>query len=156
VIQIKADTRIITATTTEGVILTHTAQAPKEHDDFLVLPASVLPGVEGSTENAVTLERQSKLRAVVRWQGGSKPGTLPVGLITPDTQHEIPKPPELSPVSDMLLSALHECARSAARGDGRFSLSRIQLQGKAGRVVGTDSKVALLSIGFSAIRSAGK
>jgi len=35
-IQIKDSTRIITATTVEGVILTHTSPVPKEQDDFVV------------------------------------------------------------------------------------------------------------------------
>lgn len=148
-IQIKDGTRIITATTVEGVILTHPSPAPKERDDFVLLPASVLAEVEGSTDEAVELDRQSKLRAVVRWHSGSKPRTLPVELILPGKQHEIPANPEFSPVSAKLLSALHECGRTTARESGRFALSKIQLQGKTGRVIGTDSKVALRWTGFS-------
>ncbi len=148
-IQIKAETRIITATTHDGVTLNHTSPAPKERDEFVLSPASVLAEVEGSTDEVVTLERQSKLLAVVRWHGGSKPRTLPVGLIMPGKQHEIPASPELSPGSEKLLSALHECGRSAARENGRFALSRVQLQGRSGRVVGTDGKIALLASGFT-------
>lgn len=148
-IQITDDARIITATTPDGVILTHTSAAPKELDAFVVLPASVFAEVEGSTDEVVTLERQSKLRAVVCWHGGSKPRTLPVELILPGKQHEIPAPPELPPVPQHILAALHECARSAARESGRFALSKIQIQGKAGRVVGTDGKSALLWTGFT-------
>ena len=147
-IQIRDETRIITATTLDGVVLTHTSPAPKEHDDFVLLPASVLTEVEGSTDEVVTLERQSKLRAVVRWHGGGKPRTLPVELILPGKQHEIPAPPEFSAVSAKLLSALYECGRTAAKDSGRYALSKIQLQGKAGRVIGTDGKVALLWAGF--------
>ena len=146
-IQIKAETRITTATTHDGVTLTHTSPAPKERDDFVLLPTSVLAEVEGSTDEMVTLERQSRTLAVVRWHGGSKPRTLPVGLILPGKQHEIPAPPELAPVSEKLLAALHECGRSAARENGRFALSRVQLQGRSGRVVGTDGKIALLATG---------
>jgi len=69
-------------------------------------------------------------------------------LILPGKQHEIPAHPELLPVSAKLLAALHECGRSAARENGRFALSRVQLQGKTGRVVGTDGKIALLATGF--------
>jgi len=148
-IQIKAETRVITATTHDGVTLTHTSRALKERDDFVLLPASVLTEVEGSTDEVVAVERQSKLLAVVRWHGGSKPRTLPVGLILPGKQHEIPSSPELSPVSEKLLPALHECGRSAARENGRFALSRVQLQGRGGRVVGTDGKIALLATGFT-------
>ncbi len=148
VIQIKDETRAVIASTPDGVTLTHTSHAPKERDDFLLLPATVLAEVEGGTDEIVTLERRSKLLAVVRWHGGGKPGTLPVGLTLPGKQHEIPESPELSPASEKLLPALHECGRSAACENGRFALSRVQLQGRAGRVVGTDGKIALLATGF--------
>ena len=90
VIQIRGERRTVTATTPDGVTLTHTSPAPKERDDHLLLPATVLAEVEGGTDEIVTLERQSKLLAVVRWHGGTKPRTLPVGLILPGKQHEIP------------------------------------------------------------------
>jgi len=61
-IQIQDGTRLITATTLDGVILTDTSPAPKELDDFVILSASVLAEVEG-TDEVVTLARQSQLRA---------------------------------------------------------------------------------------------
>jgi len=140
--------RTIASMSAEGVLLTHTSDASGVADDLLVLPGSVLSEVEGSTTEGVTLERQSKFRAVVRWHGGSKPRTLPIELILPGKQHGIPAPPELSPVSDTILAALQECGRTAARENGRFALSKVQVQGRAGRVTGTDGKVALLGAGF--------
>ncbi len=149
VIQIKDDVRTLAATTAEGVTLTHASPAPKEPDDLLVLPASVLAEVEGGTDGAVTLDRGSKLRSVVRWHGGSTPRTLPVELILPGKQHELTPPPASSVVPPMLLTALHECGRTAAKESGRYALSKVQFQGKAGRVVGTDGKAALLWAGFT-------
>ena len=64
VIQIRDDTRTLAATTAEGVTLTHTAPAPKEPDDLLVLPASILADVEGGTDEGVDLDRELKLRGV--------------------------------------------------------------------------------------------
>ncbi|MBA4192785.1 MAG: hypothetical protein C0467_32885 [Planctomycetaceae bacterium] len=148
VVQIKDGVRSVAATSVTGVTLTHSTPAPHERDDFVLLPASVLAEVEGSTDEAVTLERQSKLRGVVRWHGGSKPHTLPVELILPGKQHEISATPVLSPSSAKLLLALHECGRTTAKDSGRYALSKIQIQGKAGRVIGTDGKVALLWTGF--------
>ena len=149
VIQITDDVRTLAATTAEGVTLTHTSPAPKEADDLLVLPAAVLTEVEGSTDEAVALDRETKLRGVVRWPGGGEPRTLPVELILPGRQHEFTAVPALSTVPATLLAALHECGRTAAKESGRFALSKVQLQGKAGRVVGTDGKVALLWTGFT-------
>ncbi len=149
VIQFKDDVRTLAATTAEGVTLTHTSPAPKEPDDLLVLPASILAEVEGGTDEAVVLDREAKLRGVARWHGGGEPRTLPVELVLPGRQHERPTPPALSVVPAPLLAALHECGRTAAKESGRFALSKVQLQGKSGRVVGTDGKVALLWTGFT-------
>ena len=148
VIQIKDEVRTLAATTPEGVTLTHTSPALKESDDLLVLPAAILAEIEGSTDEAVALDRPSKLRGVLRWPVEDKPRTLPVELILPGRQHELPTPPQLTPVAAKLLAALHECGRTAARESGRYALSKVQIQGKAGRVVGTDGKVALLWRGF--------
>ncbi len=148
VIQTKDEVRTLAATTAEGVTLTHAAPALKESDDLLVLPAAVLEEVEGGTEEAVALDRPSKLRGVLRWHGGSTPRTLPVELILPGKQHELPPPPASSVVPPKVLTALHECGRTAAKESGRYALSKVQIQGKAGRIVGTDGKAALLWNGF--------
>jgi hypothetical protein len=55
-------TRTLASTTADGVTLVHTAAAPKESDDLVLLPASVLAEVEGGTDEEVTLDRSSKLR----------------------------------------------------------------------------------------------
>lgn len=149
VVQIRDDTRTIAATTAEGVLLTHTSPAPKENIDLLVLPASVLAEVEGGTDEAVTLDRPSKFRGVLRWHGGGTPRTLPVELILPGKQHDLPVPPALHATPAPILAALHECGRGTARESGRYALSKVQVQGRAGRVVGTDGKTALLWAGFT-------
>ncbi len=149
VIQFKGEVRTLAATTAEGVTLTHTSPAAKEADDLLVLPAAALAEVEGGTDEAVTLDRPSKLRGVLRWHGGTTPRTLPVELILPGKQHELTQPPASSAVPAKLLTALHECGRTAAKESGRYALSKVQLQGQAGRVVGTDGKAALLWAGFT-------
>ncbi len=143
VLRIAQGMRTLACTTGHGVMLMHTVSSD-ECDDLLVLPGSILPEVEGSTDEGVTLDRQSKLRGAIHWHGGSKPRKLPVELLLPGKQHEVPALPSLTSVSAKVLSALHECGRSAARDNGRYALSRVQLQGRAGRVIGTDGKVALL------------
>ena len=149
VIRVRDGTKAIAATTPDGVTLTHTSPAPGESDNLAVLPASVLAEVEGGTDEGVILDRQSRLRGVVKWHGGAQPRTLPVELIIPGEQYELPAMQSLTSSSARLLTALHECGRAAAREGGRYALSKVQLQGKSGRVVGTDGKVALLWNGFS-------
>ncbi|MBP3957842.1 hypothetical protein J8F10_21525 [Gemmata sp. G18] len=149
VVRITGAVRTLAATTAEGVTLTHASTAPKEPDDLLVLPASVLAEVEGGADGAVTLDRESKLRGVLRWPGGTGPRTRPVELILPGKQHERTAPPALSAVPAKVLAALHECGRTAAKESGRYALSKVQVQGKNGRVVGTDGRAALLWAGFT-------
>jgi len=148
VIRFGTGRRTIASTTTDGVMLTHTSTADGEREEILVVPGSILAEIEGGTSEEVKLERQSKLRGVMYWHGGGKPRKLPVELAMPGKQHELSEPPVLSSVSANILLALQECGRSTAKDNGRYALSRIQIQGKAGRVVGTDGKVALLWNGF--------
>lgn len=148
VIRFANGTRVIASTAARGVMLTHTSPATGERDELLVVPGSILAEVEGSTDEGVKLDRQSKLRGVLHGQGGGKPRTMPVELILPGKQHELPATPTCASLSPKLLVALHECGRTTARESGRFSLTRIQLQGRSGRVVGTDGKIALLCKGF--------
>lgn len=115
VVRIRDDTRTVAAATPDGVTLTHTSPADKESDDLLVLPATVLAEVASDTDEVVALDRQTKLRGVVRWHGGTQPRTMPVELIVPGQQHEWPTPPALAPATLVLLAALHECGRTAAR-----------------------------------------
>ncbi|MFO0825301.1 MAG: hypothetical protein U0792_19630 [Gemmataceae bacterium] len=104
--------------------------------------------MEGGTDEGVQLDRLSRLRGTLHWHCSTKPHKVPVELLLPGKQHVIPVSPPLNSVPATLLSALHECGRSAARINGRYALSRIQVQGKAGRVTGTDGKAALLWRGF--------
>lgn len=69
--------------------------------------------------------------------------------LRPGRQHRPPgSPDELRPVTAEFLTALHECGRTAARESGRFALTRVQVQGSAGAVAGTDAQTALLWGGF--------
>jgi len=72
-----------------------------------------------------------------------------VELITPGPFSESPTPPTCTPVSARLLIALDECGRSAAGQSSAYALSKIQVQGGAGRVIGTDGIRALLCDGLS-------
>lgn len=117
-IRFAGTTRTLCSTSGDGVILMHSSVVEGERDDLLVLPGSVLAEVEGSTDEGVNLDRQSRLRGVLHWHTGDKPRKLAVELLMPGKQHEIPTPPLLTTVSPRLLSGLHECGRTAARENG--------------------------------------
>jgi hypothetical protein len=58
-------------------------------------------------------------------------------------------PDEMADATPMLLSALHETGRSAARDPGKYALRRVQVRGRAGKLVATDGKMALVQSGFA-------
>ena len=148
VVQVRDGVRTLAATAREGVILIHTSPASGEKNGRLVLPAALLASVEGATDEPVSVEPQTKLHATVRWSGRDGPHSTTSELILPGRHHEVPEPPPLSAVGPEFLTALNECGRTSARDSGRYALSKIQVQGKAGRVIGTDATCALLWNGF--------
>ena len=148
VVRFAGGTRTIACTTGDGAILTH-ATPTDERDDLLVLPADFLAKVEGGTDEGVRLDRQPKGRGVLHWHVGTKPRTLPVELLPPGTHDDLPQPPAFTPVSAKVLDALHVCGRTAARESGRYTLSKIQVRGRAGQIVGTDGKAAVQYSGFT-------
>jgi hypothetical protein len=50
----------------------------------------------------------------------------------------------MKPVPAGFLAALHEAGRTASREDGRYALSRVQVRGGKGEVIGTDGKLAVV------------
>ena len=129
--------------------LTLTTDCDDDRDAVVIMPGTVLAEVEGTTDDPVNVERKSKSQGIVRWTAQGRPHSLSVEFIQPGKQHELPDLPILSPIGQEFLTALHECGRGVAREGGRYALSKIQVQGKAGQVIGTDGKVALMWHGFA-------
>ena len=149
VVRIGGSKQIASATTIDGVTVTLTTDGGDDRDAIVILPGTVLAEVEGTTDDPVNVERKTKSQGIVRWNAQGRPRSIPVELIQPGKQHELPDPPVLSPIGREFLTALHECGRGVAREGGRYALSKIQIQGKAGKVIGTDGKVALMWHGFA-------
>ena len=128
------------------VELVHTTPAvSRSGDETLVVPMTVLEAVEGATGEPVELAVDRKLRGTARWSDRGTPRTMPFDAVLPGKQHRVPDPPgELARVAPEFLAALHECGRTAAREATRFALDRVQVRGRAGQVVGTDGRQALL------------
>ena len=119
-------------------------------DDTVVVPMSVLEGIEGSVPDPVELSVGPKLRGSARWVRHGLAQTLPFEAILPGKQHRVPELPDDShPVPASILTALHECGRTAARESARFALNRVQVKGKSGQLVGTDGRQALIWGGFT-------
>ena len=149
-VRVRAGTRTLAATTPGGVTLTHTAPAAGGRDDLVVLPAATLAAAAGGTDDPVVLDRAAGPRAVVRWADRGAARVAPADPVPPGPHHPVPDPPPLAAVGVGFLAALAACAGTAAReAGGRYALDRVQVRGRAGTVVGTDSKVALLWPGFT-------
>ncbi|HEX4613219.1 MAG TPA: hypothetical protein VH092_33845 [Urbifossiella sp.] len=119
-------------------------------DARLVVPMPVLEAVEGGGDDPVELAVGPGLRGEARWADGGVSRTHPFDAILPGKQHRPPDPPDAwHPAPEGLLAALHECGRAVARDAGRYALSRVQVRGRAGQVVATDGRTALLQSGFS-------
>jgi hypothetical protein len=90
---------------------------------------------------------KSRERGIARWRLRDAPCSVEFALSEckatwPDEPRKlISLPPEFP-------QALHEAGRSAARETGKYAVDGIQLKGKAGQVIGTDGKQALIQGGF--------
>ena len=125
-----------------GLLYSMPSPGPNEK---LVVPMDVFAAIEGTESDPVELSAGPKLQGLAKWVDRGVPQSKPFEAIAAGKPHAIPdRPDNLGPIARELLRALHECGRTAAREGGRFALDRIQLRGKAGQVVGTDSKQALV------------
>lgn len=147
-VRVRDGVRSLDAVAPSGVRLTHTQVVPGAPDARVLFPMEVLTACAGASDEPVVLEPQSKTRATAHWSDAEGRRVLPVELLLPGKQHELPELPALAPVKPELLVALHECGRTTARDDGRFALSRVQVRGATGTVIGTDGRTALLWSGF--------
>jgi hypothetical protein len=120
--------------------------APSRCDDEVaVIPMAVLEAIEGGGGDPVELAVGPKLTGEARWSDRGVPKTHSFDAILPGKQHRPPdSPDDCHQAPPDLLCALHECGRTAAKESGRFALSRVQVKGKAGHVIGTDGKTALV------------
>ncbi len=148
-VRVRDGVRTLDAVAPSGVRLTHTSPVPGASDVRLLFPFELLTACAGASDEPVVLEPQSKSRATAHWSDAEGRRVLPFELLLPGQQHDLPELPALRPVKPELLAALHECGRTTARDDGRFALSRVQVRGSTGTVIGTDGRTALLWSGFA-------
>jgi hypothetical protein len=121
----------------------------KRPTEVIAFPANVLAGFEGRGEDPVTLERVAAGRGRARWDDGGMPRTLDFDALPPDDAPPLPEPPpKWAAMPPDFLRALDEAARTAAKESVRYALSRVQLRGRRGEVVGTDGSQLLVQGGF--------
>lgn len=131
--------------TTSEVTLGYARDGEHRGDDLdWCLPGSVLDVAEQTVTDAFELHPVGKTRVRVRWPGGERE----IELVKTNRPAWPENPDRWGQADGLLLTALHEVGRTADRSPGRCASHRVQLQGDAGRVVGTDTKQALIWDGF--------
>ncbi|HZY89074.1 MAG TPA: hypothetical protein VFE78_29900 [Gemmataceae bacterium] len=116
----------------------------------LVIPFATLAAIAGPGGGAAVFEAGERGRVHCRWQDRGEPRELDFEPVPPEARSaDLAPAGGLKAAAPSLLAALHACGRTAGRGPGgRLALSRLQLRGKLGEVVGTDGRQLLLWGGF--------
>ena len=113
----------------------------------LTLPMSAFEKFEGSGSEIATLEAMSAERGRACWSIGDSPCTTEFELVeTPLVWPIVPE--ELFTLPPSFLAAMHEAGRTAAREEGKYAFDGVQIRGKAGQLIATDGKQALIQGGF--------
>jgi hypothetical protein len=115
----------------------------------IVVPMASFDAVAGPGNEPVTIEPKGKLRAELRWSDRGQPRTQSLELERRSATHERPADPKaFMPMPQEFLIALHEADRTAGPTSSRYAFDRIQLKGRSGEVIASDSHQAYLHGGF--------
>lgn len=137
--------RLQLSCTLDGVALSVAVPHAASDGEKFLMPLSILEDVEGAAVEITVVGKNG----TARWEGRDKPRTLAFETLDPEGGERPTLPKVLHPISPTIISALHECGKAAAREASRYALQRIQVNGKAGCVVATDGKLALIVRGFT-------
>jgi hypothetical protein len=119
-------------------------------DGTLAIPASALEQVEGKTADLVKLEPLNARRARAEWTEKGQPRSAELPALEPDRVPEPPPwPKDFAPLPASFPAAFHEACRTTPKDATRYALQRVQLRGKAGQVVGTDTRQLLVHGGLT-------
>jgi hypothetical protein len=117
--------------------------------DALVFRSSVLADIEGRTDAPAHLERVDAKAGRARFEEAGAPRCVEFDLVTADSAPPFPPlPKKLASLPSDFLTAFTEAARTCANSSGRLALSRVQLRGQKGEVIGTDGRQLLIQRGF--------
>ena len=115
----------------------------------IVVPASLLDEIQNGSGGDARIDIDANGDGRCEWdQRGERRESKWQSLGLPEGFGPWPLPKAVKPVDASLLSALHECGKCTSRESIRFAMSRLQIQGKAGKVAGTDGRQLLVWNGF--------
>jgi hypothetical protein len=118
--------------------------------DAMAFNAAALEAIGGRRgDEPIVFEYVGKQKGRVRWQDGNAPRIQEFETRAPDHVPQCPAlPKRWAPLPPSFLLAFDKAAQTAAGESAKFAMTRIQLHGKLGQIVATDSKQALLQSGF--------
>jgi hypothetical protein len=129
------------------VVVALRGTAPQPGKGSVTVTLADLDAIEGGS-GVVTLDPAGANSVAARWDAGPAPRTA--RLDTFETHRHWPAEPDrLVAMPPTFPRALHEVGRSAARDPGKYAVTRVQVRGSAGELVGTDGKQALVWGGFT-------
>ncbi len=130
-------------------VLAEFAQPGPDSPQSIILPADALGDCAGRGNGLVTLESNGTGAVQVRWDDAGKPQVRHYESPASQTVPAFPSvPAKMSPVGSALLKALADAGGSASKEAVRYATNRIQLRGRAGQIVGTNSRELLIQSGF--------
>jgi hypothetical protein len=116
------------------------------------VPFAVLEAAEGGGADVATIEFDPSGKIRCRTSPRGRVGETAFEESVADessTADKRARPARMKSVDNGFLAALDECGRSTcAHQSSRFALSRLQLRGTTGQVVGTDGRQLLVCSGF--------
>ena len=87
--------------------------------------------------------------AVARWTEKGRSREIQIPLLEPESVSIRPEPPKkFTPLPGHFLTSLHDASVATAEQATKFVLNRVQLRGKTGTVLGSDSHQLFVSGGF--------
>ncbi len=150
VCDVTAGTLTVWARTADAVLAYSAPCRDRGGDARVVVPMAVLAAAAGPGAEPVEVVVGPTLAGEARFADRDVPTAHPFEAVLPGKQHRLPDPPaDWHPLGPDFPAALHECGRTAARDATRFALTRVQVRGKAGQVVATDGRSALVWGGFA-------
>ena len=139
--------RLSLAVTFADVFVVVTVPAPPVAVvEAVLVPADAFARADTAGEVRVTVDDGT---GRLKWTGRSGPAEVAFDRTADPATATMPEiPGEMARVSPSFLAALHECGRTTAGESTRFALTRVQVRGQHGQVIGTDGAVAFIRCGF--------
>lgn len=128
------------------LIYTHTGSGGK---GVFAFPSGVLAQFEGRSDDPVELSLQMPGKATAVWTEHTSPTRIYISLIEPEKVPILPELPKtFAPMPPEFLQAFHEASLTTAESRTKYVMDCVQLRGKTGQVVASDTRQLLIQGGF--------